>query len=79
MTNKNLYNSILEYKFDGDYKNVDISFEKKLYDVNLGWSPEYLKRVVLEYKKLMYLAAVYKKISPPDSIMKNLEETFSKK
>jgi len=68
MTNENLYNSILEYKFDGDYKDVDIPFEKKLYDANLGWNADYLNRVVLEYKKLVYLAAVYKNIAPPDSI-----------
>lgn len=68
MTNENLYNSISEYKFDDAYKDVDICFEQKLYDSNLGWDKNYINKVIVEYKKLMYLASIYKNISPPDPI-----------
>lgn len=68
MTQENLFKSILDYNFDGDYQGVDISFEQKLYDSNLGWNQKYIKRTVEEYKKFMYLGAVYKNIAPPDPI-----------
>ena len=68
MTNETLFESMMAYNFDEAYQKVDISFEQKMLESNLGWSKDYLNRTITEYKKLMYLAAVYRNIAPSDPI-----------
>lgn len=64
-----LYEAIKRFDFDqGHTPDPGKSFIDKIVLANYGWDYEYAKMVIDEYKKFIYLAAVYGKVAPPDPI-----------
>lgn len=66
MTAPNLWKQIRDFEFDSG--NVQFSFLQRLAREN-NWSINYTRRVLLEYKKFIYLCAVSKQpITPSDAV-----------
>lgn len=66
MTNYHLWKQLECFEFDPD--GVEFSFSQRLAREN-NWSENYTKRVILEYKKFIYLCCITDhQITPSDSV-----------
>ncbi len=54
----------LEKMKNVDKIHVDVTFKQKLINSNIGWSSEFADKVILEYKKFMYLRIKYGEAAP---------------
>ncbi len=61
------YQAVLSHHFDPVKTDPDLTFEKKIERNNL-WDENYTRRVILEYKRFIYLAAKYGGVAPSDAV-----------
>lgn len=69
MKQPQLFESLIGYDFDEGYETSEgLTFIDKIMSANLGWDRAYTERVIIEYKKFIYLSIVYGGAAPSDAV-----------